>query len=233
VTRHHPRWLPDPNIRKWALTPCKADLTACDSAGDPTWPTQNGKFIVGQYKVPEGDTLIIRAIVPYAVARTYVTQDTEAFTLISAANALDQFGFEPIITGPTNTFFKAQMPGLNEYAAADNQSQTDVKQAGAIYGISDTPYDTALRVADSDVFNIVVGGNETFSLLFSLIPQGRGPVTAAGDTKGLTEPIPGRYSIGGSVANSRRVDWVGAYVWGDLVPTSHYEKMKAEFFGGR
>jgi len=205
-----------------------ADLTAVNDAGAPAWPTLSDAYAIinqgGQgnglgYVVPANQVLRIKHIIPVAYARQNVDgTDTQSLTAIPSAAVCGQFIFRPVVGNSVGKWqLGGAQPGITNFAATANNTQTDMKVYGGIYGVVDSPLDvlTIARSGEGRGLDITVPGGRAFNVLFSIVPPSRGP---AGAPVSVGNPLDSRFVVGQPAAGTtqQRVDFAGVYLLGEL-----------------
>lgn len=206
----------------------EADLTAVKTVGPtttPSWPTSAGAYSLFPgngdnglgYPVPQNQVLRIKHIITMAYARTGVGSDLQGMQAIPSNLVLGQFLFQPVVTGGVGKWYlNGNQPGHAQYATTNNATNEDIKRFGGIYGVVDNPL-AALNICmagNGPGLDIVVPGGNTFNVLFSIIPAGRGT-----GSNGIQLPIQQRFYVGGPPdedSGGQRVDFAAVYILGDL-----------------
>lgn len=182
----------------------RADLLA------PNTPTQStGRFIVFQDRIPTNQALLVKAVVPYAQARTNPGTDTESFETILPNAGNGFFGFEVLVNDSSPNIFDISLNTPRSLtggttAGLNNQDRQGLPGLSTISG--DVEGDLAQQW-QNPLFGFVVPGGATLRIIFSILP----PATDN------PFPVLGRYTIG--VNAVKRVDFAGVVVAGHQMPS--------------
>ncbi len=201
-------FLADPQVKPFYRDK-RQDLTA---GNVPT--TSPGEYVVFSEKVPHGQVLIIKAIVPYAVERTFIGgPDFESFRMLDPVQANGFFLFQPRVSGGAPFILETDY-NLPETQALPPNDLDRARGPGISY-ISQHPYEQAMQSWFNPLFSILVPGDTTFYIAFSLLPSAL--------------PAGGQFAVGGNEATAKRVDFAGAVVVGQQMSEQSYHDYEQRY----
>lgn len=205
-------FLADPQVRPF-IRDMRQDVTATNA---PTVAV--GKYVVFTVRPPRGQVLIVKSFVPYAMARTDVGLATESFALIdplAAPGASGVFSFEPTVNDSAPFVIESDF-NAPQLAGTGNDLER-VRNRGVSY-ISADPWQEAQQSWFNPLFSILVPGDSTFQVIFSILPPA--------PTNPL--PIAGQYTVGGA-GGGKRVDFAGCVVVGQQMTEQYYHSLEKSF----
>lgn len=194
-------FLEDPDVHSLVLHQ-RADLVAADvdTAG-------SGAFVIFAEPVPKGQIYVVKTVVPYAQERTNVGLPDATYQMIAPQAGNTFFSFEPAVDTGSPFMIKSNVNAPQTAAAPINN---DRQQTNGITFISSDPWSDAQRSMLNPLFTIVARANKVIRVVFRIIPPG------------VTNPIVG-YSVGGTTANTKRVDFAGVVMAGVQMSEQTYD----------
>lgn len=215
---------PDGQIKHWYRNRGE-DLLAAD----PPIVSQ-GRFLIFDEVIPDGSSLLVKGIVPYAKQRIEVGTAQESFQYIRPEDGNGFFCFEPLVGRSAPLEILIDMTTPQQVAPAGVATPTngkDRQQAKGFTEISITPLNDAVTFWNNPFFSFVVPGGSHLQVIFELLTQ----VKTA--TANPLVPGQGTYAIAAleadtDVVNVKRVDFAGVVVVGELMPSNLMQALIAE-----
>lgn len=194
------RILADPNA-----TPFEWD-NRVDLLDAPT--ISEGIFIVFEDTVPNGQTWLIKAVMPHVYARTNVGTINENYRALTPQEANGYFSWELQVAGEAPTI----SANYNSPRLASAPQDSDRANLNGISFISESPHADAAKSWGNPLFTIRAEAGRLVQVLFRINPLG------------ATSPIPNGYSVGGLTVGTRRVDFAGCLLVGVVSGSQIYDQ---------
>lgn len=191
------RYLTDPTARPF-VRDFRVDLTAADVPVE-----SSGRYIVAELRVPRGQRFVVKAVFPYAMARTDVGDASlESVRTLSNAEAGGYFSFEPSVNGNSPFVIEADLNAMRTSAGALNSDR--VRASGWTH-IVENPWFSSSVNWDNPLFSVDVAPDAVFRIIFTVLPVGY----ASGLPNPYVIPAPPP-----AVQPPKRVDFAGVLITG-------------------
>lgn len=195
-------FLSDPDVKPFARD-FRVDLTAADV------PTKgSGKFVVAQLPAPQGQVLIVKAIMPHVWVRTNVGFATESFRPMTPQEVNGHFLWDPV----ANDESLLLRVDYNKPRLASGPLNADRSRLNGITHVSPDPWSDVSKAWDNPLFSFKLDPQRTLEVVWSILPQG------------IASPQPFPYAVGGGVG-TQRVDFAGCIIVGVSCPNQKYEQI--------
>ncbi len=202
-----PRWfMVDGEIKPFMMD-MRVDLT------DPAIATVGtGKYVVFDHTIAKGQTLVVKAIVPWAQRRIDVDLATESFEMIPAREGDGWFAFEPLVgEGGTATVIQTDFNSPKNIAGVLNNNDR-VKRNGFSH-LSDHPLADANQAWANPMPGFLVESTR-LRVTFEVMPIS----TLDGNA------ISNAFQVGGKA--TKRVDFAAVIVVGMLMSSQFYKALE-------
>lgn len=202
-------FLADPQIRPF-VRDMRQDLTASNV---PTVAV--GKYVIFSVRPPRGQVLVVKSFVPYAMKRTKPGMPAASFKIIEPQEAAGVFSFEPTVNDSAPFIIESDFNAPQVDGAGNDLER--VRNRGVSY-ISSDPWSEAQRSWFNPLFSVLVPGDSTFQMIFSILPPAP------------TSPLPagGQYTVGGT-GGGERVDFAGCVVVGQQMTEQYYHSLEKAY----
>jgi hypothetical protein len=203
-------FLADKNVEPW-YRDTRQDLLATNVPISAT-----GKYVIMDEQVPRAQVLVVKGIVPYAMARTNPGSGDESMQMIAPIDGNGWFSYEPQINDAAAYNIESNFNAPQDASVADDNSIRQRTRGLCI--ISDNPWRDANQQWANPLFTFVVAPTQRFRVIFSILPASP------------TNPLSSVYEIG--VDATKRVDFAGVVAVGHLLSAQHYENLKRRIENG-
>lgn len=166
-----------------------------------------GRYVIAEVKPEKGQAILLQAMVPYAQRRTDVGAADESFTMIRPYEGNGFFSYEPLIN--SKSAYQISLDYNKPQLSTVTMSNKDRTRAKGMTFISDDPWRDAWQMVGSPLFQIYIPSGSTFQVVFSLTAMD--PLVGSYATSG-------KYQVGTGGNVSRRVDFAGVLLLGQLLP---------------